>query len=424
MLRSSTSAFIWCLVAGLLPGLSSFIPSDVEFPHVGPVQHAVVSFLSICVYAGVIYRILGSRELRGGEMGSELSDSVYFLGFLQTMGVLAASFVDVRSLGSGEAITAQLFTSVAASVGLTLVGLAFRVFLTLKFGSSADSSSTPGSTGSAWVMPSGAPGPGFTAPQIELVNESLSRIETAAKGIAEKVKAISMKVTESIAVIDAFQNDFELKARRMIGEADHVSAAVEASAERMKKSMEASFQNASKAMSESASKFSTSFDEAHESLASSLQVAKDRHAEIGRVIEADLAQARSTTGAIAELSKTELASLSAIAARITTLSTEITTAIASIPNPTTTVVQGLNDLTSAVERTALALQQASSASDTTASSLQFVSSAAEQVPAALRELPESVQDATRHLQAELKTINQLLDEFAALSKRRLEGERR
>jgi len=416
MRLSPTLTFVACLVLGLFPALDLVLPADVSVPFADPWSHFGVSLLSIIIYGASVWRTLARRRSDNGVFDSELIDSIYFLGFLQTMGVLASAFK------SGTARD-DLLAAVGAGVLLTLFGLAFRVGFTLQFGGGAIVEGR-GTVGETQVHSGGSLQQMLSADQLAALNESLGRVVTASKRMASQVEAIVDTANGSIKAISSTIVELNDLTRDMHAHSTQVGDAVRDFGTNIRSTLDEAFVKAGALFINSADKFQSNIERAEGSLRTALNTAVARQEDFGRLIQGNLEAARATTRRIDELSAQELRGLEGVATRISKLSDEVRQTIDRIPDPTGVVVKSLRDLAGSTDQVSRSLAVSSEASEAAAERFRQISETSAQVAPALRELEPSIREATGHLRAELKEMNALLDQFVELSRRRISGERR
>lgn len=403
--RSPTKAFFLYLVVGVLP-----IGAE-------PRWHFAVALLAILGYSYVIYRLLSDRGPLGDERGAEMSDSVYFLGFLQTMGVLGGAFLLARDAG-----TDRLLESVGLGVILTLAGLALRVGLSLSFGTTGGvsvagagqiSASAPGGVASATEV--------LSVGQIADIQEYVSRLDGATREMATKIKRMA---GASEGAMQALLRKQEVLREQIDQWQDAVNQLPEMFGS-VTNSLQDSLATVGKSFVDSAEDFTAQVGKARENLQQALAGAHAQQLELNGIIARNLTATADATDSIQRLSARQLQDFSGVIDTIARLAEDVRVRTQAIPNPADILSAGLQQMATAAGDTSRALQATTAAAQESARSLAIVTSSADKIPLSLQavgpgvagavdDLSKEVESSVRELRKQVKGIDDLLGEFAKL----------
>ncbi len=416
MRRSPTKAFFVYLATGMIPIASS------------PFVHFAVALLAICAYSHVIYGLLRDRGYPGDERGTEMIDSVYFLGFLLTMGVLSGAFLLASDVGAN-----RLLESVGLGVILTLAGLAIRVGLSLAFG-------TPGGVPTAEsgaYQPSGQQG-SFGGPrvlstgQITEIQEYVSRLDSATRDMATRMRRMAGSSEAAMATLFSKQETLRGQIDQWQDVVNHLQGAFGSVTNTLAQTVTDSLTNVGDMFAASAADFAARVERARDNLTEALNGAHAHQMQLNGIIARNLAAASEATENIQRQSTHQLQDLSGVTDSIARLAEDVRGRTQAIPNPADILAAGLQQLTAAAKSTSQALQSAGASAEDSARSFALVTSSAVAIPPSLRTLGPGVENAVANLRKEVERaaeelrrqidgIDALLEEFSKLIAVRVKG---
>lgn len=414
--RSPTKAFFLYLVVGVLP------------IGAGPRWHFAVALLAILGYSYVIYRLLSDRGPLGDERGAEMSDSVYFLGFLQTMGVLGGAFLLARDAGAD-----RLLESVGLGVILTLAGLAVRVGLSLSFGTTGGVSVAGAGQTSASV-PGGVAGATevLSAGQIADIQEYVSRLDGATREMATKIKRMAGASEGAMEALLRKQEVLREQIDQWQDGVNQLQGMFGSVTNSLEKTVNDSLATVGKSFVESAEDFTAQVGMARENLQRALAGAHAQQVELNGIIAQNLTATADATDNIQRLSARQLQDFGGVIDNIARLAEDVRIRTQSIPNPADILSAGLQQMAAAAGDTSRALQGTSAAAQDSARSLALVTTSAEKIPSSLQtvgpgveaaviDLRKEVEASAKELRRQVESIDALLEEFARLVAVRVKG---
>jgi ABC-type transporter Mla subunit MlaD len=422
MPRNPTKAFYICAVIGIAP---------INTP---PKLHFAVALVAVLSYTLVVYRLLKERGPQGDERGTEMSDSVYFLGFVLTMGVLGGAFL------FGGADKDQLLHAVGYGVGLTLVGLAIRVGLTLSFGGSGSATSSSVSGPSiAEQGGSALAGPVLSMEELEEQSKEIGRLNAETRAETRDVTTrMTRMARSSIAAMDKLLEKNDHLASQLDSWKDAVNAIEQdfgGVTDQLAHTVKDSVSKVGTTFAAGAAEFTAQVNQARNDLAQALIGAHEQQQELNAIIARNLAASAAAADRIQRLSDRQLQDFGRVVDDIARLAEEVRVRTQAIPNPADILAGGLQQMTAAADDTSRALQSASNAAVESARSLALVSSSAANLPASMRVVGPGVEDAVSTLRKEVEAsaqelskqvavIDKLLGEFAKLIEVRIKDSRR